>query len=114
MKIHKIAGVLCAFQSVTNLGSKCNHLRTERIAFETLEGCKRASAGGENVRRETAPTTQAIIIVNYVGRFKENSKGLLKYYASSSNQNTTLAKLTVSNSLLCHQKPKKISLSGIG
>ena len=27
------------------------------------------------------------------------SKGLLKYYASSSNQNTTLAKLTVSNSL---------------
>ena len=66
------------------------------------------------MRRETAPATQAIIIVNYVGRFKENSKGLLKYYASSSNQNTTLAKLTVSNSLLCHQKPKKISLSGIG
>ena len=24
MKIHKIAGVLCALQSVTNLGSKCN------------------------------------------------------------------------------------------
>ena len=64
------------------------------------------------MRRETPPTTQAIIIVNYVGRFKENSKGLLKYYASSSNQNTTLAKLTVCQ--LCHQKPKKISLSGIG
>ena len=82
MKIHKIARVLCALQSVTNLGSKCNHtpplryhLRTERTAFEALEGCKRASAGGENVRRETAPTTQAIIIVNYVGRFKENSWG---------------------------------------
>ena len=24
MNIHKIAGVLCALQSVTNLGAKCN------------------------------------------------------------------------------------------
>ena len=44
-----------------------------KTPFEALEGCKQASAGGENVRHETPPTTQAIIIVNYVGRFKENS-----------------------------------------
>ena len=32
MKIHKIAGVLCALQSVTNLGSKCNQTSPERAS----------------------------------------------------------------------------------
>ena len=32
MKIHKIAGVLCALQSVTNLGSKCN--QTSPLNFD--------------------------------------------------------------------------------
>ena len=37
MKIHKIAGVLCALQSVTNLGSKCNQTPPLRLSHFVLE-----------------------------------------------------------------------------
>ena len=36
MNIHKIAGVLCALQSVTNLGAKCN--QTPPLKGSVLQG----------------------------------------------------------------------------
>ena len=36
MKIHKIAGVLCALQSVTNLGSKCNQTQSGSLQLTCM------------------------------------------------------------------------------